>query len=178
MFAGLGVQGVETDAGKTWSEKAIDELLRLSPMPREWQTLGPVCRRIHAIYGPVMNPDQINRDTRDALDWIFGYGNVTSFAQIRQFIRHGRIVNADGLDVYLPLVDRLRCRVVLLQGEANTLFLPAGSAATERWLRERHGPGACTRITVPAYAHLDCFIGRHAARDVFPLLLRELDSMN
>jgi choline dehydrogenase-like flavoprotein len=178
LFARAGVHGVETDAGRTAVEKVVDELLRLSPTPPEWQSLGPVCRRIHAIYGPVMNPGQINRDTRDALDWIFGYGNVTTFGQIGQFIRHGRIVDADGADVYLPHLARLQARIVLMQGSENELFLPKGSAETMHWIQEQHGVGACTRLVFPEYAHLDCFIGRNAARDVFPSVVQELDTMN
>jgi cholesterol oxidase len=147
-------------------------------MPAEWQALGPVCRRIYAIYGPVMNPDQINRDTRDALDWIFGYGNLTSFGQIRRFIRNRRLVDCEGGDAYLPNITRLRTDVVLLQGHENKLFLPEGSAETLRWIREHHGTDACTRLVIPGYAHLDCFIGRNAARDVFPLVLRELERQN
>jgi cholesterol oxidase len=178
LFAMLGVAGVETAAGRSTRDKAVDELLRFSPMPREWQTLGPVCRRIYAIFGPVMKPEQINRDTRDALDWIFGYGNVTSFGQIRQFIRHGRLVDAGGADAYLPHVDRLRTNVVLLQGGENELFLPAGSAATQEWLCKQHGPAACARLVVSGYAHLDCFIGRNAASDVFPMILEQLERFN
>ena len=178
LVARAGIEGVDTHAGRTAAGKVIDELLRVSPMPSEWQSLGPVCRRIHAIYGPVMNPAQINRDTRDALDWIFGYANVTTFGQIGHFIRRGRIVNAEGSDVYLPNVDRLQARIVLLQGSENELFLPKGSAETMRWIHEHRGRDACSRIVVPEYAHLDCFIGRSAARDVFPLVLRELDTMN
>jgi cholesterol oxidase len=178
VFAMLGVQGVETDAGRSTLEKAVDALLRFSPMPAEWQTLGPVCRRIYAIYGPVMRPEQINRETRDALDWIFGYGNVTSFGHIRQFIRHERLVNAKGADVYLPHVERLQTRVVLLQGSDNQLCLPEGSAETLEWLVKYRGADACTRVVVPEYAHLDCFIGRDAARDVFPLVLQQLETCN
>jgi cholesterol oxidase len=178
LFARAGVEGVDTHAGRTAGGKVIDELLRLAPMPPEWQALGPVCRRIHAIYGPVMNPAQINRDTRDALDWIFGYGNVTTFGQISHFIRSGRLVDSDGGDVYLPGVDRLQARIVLMQGSENELFLPKGSAATMRWIQDHHGRDACARLVFPGYAHLDCFIGRTAARDVFPLVLRELDTMN
>jgi cholesterol oxidase len=178
LFARAGVQGVDTDAGRTAFGKIVDDLLRLSPMPQDWQALGPVCRRIHAIYGPVMNPAQINRDTRDALDWIFGYANVTSFGQISQFIRNGRLVDAKGADVYLPNIDQVQARIVLMQGNENELFLPKGSAETERWIRKHHGADACTRLVFPEYAHLDCFIGRNAARDVFPLVVRELDRMN
>jgi cholesterol oxidase len=113
-----------------------------------------------------------------ALDWMFGYGNVTSFGQIRRFIRHGRLVDATGADVYLPNVARLRAHIVLLQGNDNELFLPEGSAATLEWLVTHHGPGACTRVVVPDYAHLDCFIGRDAARDVFSLVLAQLEAFN
>jgi cholesterol oxidase len=173
-----GVEGVSTHAGETVAEKVVDELLRLTPTPPDWQALGAVCRRIHAIYGPVMNPRQINRDTRDALDWIFGYANLTPFDQIGQFIRNGRLVDASGADVYLPNIARLNAHIVLMQGNENELFLPKGSADTERWIREHHGTHACTRLVFPEYAHLDCFIGRDAARDVFPSVLRELDSLN
>jgi cholesterol oxidase len=178
VFARLGIEGVDTDAGRSIRDAAVDELIRFTPMPREWQTLGPVCRRIYAIYGPVMKLDHVNRDTRDALDWIFGYGNVTSFGQIRQFIRHKRLVDAGGADAYLPHVDRVRARIVLLQGGDNELFLPEGSAATLDWLRHHHREDACTRVLVPGYAHLDCFIGRDAAEDVFPLVLQQLDAAN
>jgi cholesterol oxidase len=178
VFAMLGVEGVETAAGRSALEEAVDELLRFAPMPAEWQTLGPVCRRIYAIYGPVMRPAHINRETRDALDWIFGYGNITSFGHIRQFIRKRRLVDATGADVYLPHVDLLHAHVVLLQGTENQLFLPEGSAATLEWLRKHHGEAACARVLVPEYAHLDCFLGRDAARDVFPLVLQQLDTFN
>ena len=178
MLVRAHIEGVDTHEGRTALGRAVDELLRLSPMPAEWQALGPVCRRIHAIYGPVMNPAQINRDTRDALDWIFGYANLTTFGQIGQFIRHGRLVDAGGSDVYLPHVARLQTRVVLMQGSENELFLPKGSAETERWIQEHHGRDACVRLVFPDYAHLDCFIGRDAARDVFPQVVRELDRTN
>ena len=176
--AHTGTAGVSTAAGETVAGRVLDELLRLTPMSSEWQALGPVCRRIHAIYGPVMNPKQINRDTRDALDWIFGYANLTTFDQIGQFIRHGRLVDATGGDVYLPNIARLQAHIVLMQGSANELFLSKGSAETERWIQAHRGAGACTRLVFPDYAHLDCFIGKNAARDVFPLVVRELDRMN
>ncbi|HEY6361393.1 MAG TPA: alpha/beta fold hydrolase [Vicinamibacterales bacterium] len=178
ILRSIGADEVNTHAGRDRLGRLIDEVLRLHPMPLEWQTLGPVCRRIYAIYGPVMKPSQLNRDTRDALDWIFGYGNLTAFGQISQFIRHRRIVDAAGRDVYLPNIGRLKTHVVLMHGSENKLFPSKGSEETLRWIREHHGAGACTRLVFPGYAHLDCFIGRDAARDVFPGVLGELDAMN
>jgi cholesterol oxidase len=31
---------------------------------------------------------------------------------------------------------------------------------------------------IPEYGHMDCFVGRNAARDVFPLILKELEKHN
>jgi cholesterol oxidase len=31
---------------------------------------------------------------------------------------------------------------------------------------------------IPGYAHMDCFIGNNAHRDVFPVILGELDKHN
>jgi cholesterol oxidase len=178
VMAMLGVAEVSTKQGSAPLERAIDYLLRLMPMPVDWQALGPVCRRVYAIYGPVMNPAQLNRDTRDALNWIFGYGNLTSITHMTQFIRHRRLVDASGRDVYMSHVGRLPSRIVLMQGLENALFLPRGSELTMDWIRQHHGPDTCTRLVFPDYAHLDCFIGRDAARDVFPAVLRELDAAN
>jgi cholesterol oxidase len=75
-------------------------------------------------------------------------------------------------------VARLQAHVVLLQGSDNELFLPQGSAATLEWIVKHHGAEAGTRLVVPNYAHLDCFIGRDAARDIFPLVLQQLETFN
>ena len=131
-FAELGVRGVDTDAGRTADRKSGRSNCCASARCRaEWQTLGPVCRRIYAIYGPVMNPAQINRDTRDALDWIFGYGNVTSFGQIRPV--HPRTAGSS-----MPMAPMSTCRTSIAcrrtscccRASENELFLPKGSAET------------------------------------------------
>ena len=31
---------------------------------------------------------------------------------------------------------------------------------------------------IPNYAHMDCFLGKNAARDVYPVVLKELDRHN
>ncbi|HSK38623.1 MAG TPA: hypothetical protein VK943_02540, partial [Arenibaculum sp.] len=68
--------------------------------------------------------------------------------------------------------------VAFLHGAENNLFLPEGSAETMRFLAGRNGAGWYTRHVVPGYAHMDCFLGRDAHRDVFPLVAAELDHHN
>ena len=34
------------------------------------------------------------------------------------------------------------------------------------------------RIVFPDYAHMDCYIGKDAARDIYPTIVAELDRFN
>jgi cholesterol oxidase len=65
-----------------------------------------------------------------------------------------------------------------IHGEINRMFLPRGSEQTYEFLREKNGPQWYTRTVIPGYAHMDCFIGRDAARDIYPVVAAELDKMN
>ena len=58
-------------------------------------------------------------------------------------------------------------------GRENRCFLPASQERTHRWL-EGVQPGRHSLHVVPGYGHLDIFLGRNAARDVFPGMVAEL----
>ena len=100
--------------------------------------------------------------------------SVAAFTKYH-FPETGHIVDAKGSDVYLPNVARLKLPIVLVHGAENIFFYPKGSEKTYQWLRENNGTDLYRRIVVPGYAHLDLFIGKDAARDVFPVLLAELE---
>ena len=85
---------------------------------------------------------------------------------------------ADGADVYLPATDNLRVPLMFLHGEHNRLFKPEGSQLTYDHLVEKNGPDLYSRTVVPEYAHMDLFVGKDAARDVYPLLAADLDRFN
>ena len=86
-------------------------------------------------------------------------------------IRTGAAVDRDGNDVYLPHVERLNFPILFLAGDQNRIFLPETSARTYAWLRAANGTELYERLVLTGYAHLDGFIGRDAARDVYPKML-------
>lgn len=178
LLEGVGARGVTTSAGGTLTGEAIDRALALYAMPADWAGAGPVCRRIFALYGPCFKPANLNRPTQDALAGMFGFGNLTAFNQISAILRHGHIVDAKGRDVYLPNVGKLTLPIVLVHGAENVFFYPRGSEKTYAWLREHNGTELYRRIVIPGYAHLDLFIGKNAARDVFPQLLHQLEPLS
>jgi cholesterol oxidase len=88
------------------------------------------------------------------------------------------VVDQDGQDTYLPHVDRLKLPIAIMHGADNVFLLPEGSERTFQWLQANNPPELYTRHVVPTYAHLDCFIGKNAAHDVFPLILQEVERFN
>jgi cholesterol oxidase len=171
---GLGVETLTSDPAEPgWLDRAYAQVAQLDPS-RE-RCASPVCRRIRFMYGEVFAHEQLDQATHDALHEVFGVANLTTFAHITRILRAGRAVDHQGRDVYLPRLERLTLPLAFLHGAENRLFLPRGSEITCDLLRERLGPERYTRHVVPGYAHMDCFVGRGAARDVFPIVLAELE---
>jgi cholesterol oxidase len=154
--------------------RLFDLVLRLYPTTERCDS--PVCRRILFMYGEVYRHAQLNEATHRAIHEMFGIGNMTTFQHLTRLIRERRAVDKDGKDVYMPNVKQLKgIRISLLQGPLNGIFSPSGSEHTYEWLCKENGPDMYTRRVVEGYGHMDCFIGRDAARDVFPVILEELE---
>ena len=175
----LGVDTLSTDIedDRGWAEKLYDQALRLYPAGRE-RCANAFCRRVSFMYGEVYDHDQLNDATHEALHEAFGVTNLTTFKHIARAVRKGHIVSADGDDVYVTALERMKMPIAFIHGEHNRLFLPEGSALTYEALQRRNGPENYTRHVIKDYAHMDCFVGRNAARDVYPVVAAELDRHN
>jgi hypothetical protein len=75
---------------------------------------------------------------------------------------------------YMSQSPATDARFALLAGECSGCFLPESQKRTHDFLSSAR-PDYHTLHILPNYSHLDVFIGRHAARDVFPLMIDELD---
>ncbi|WP_392543512.1 alpha/beta fold hydrolase [Oryzobacter telluris] len=172
----LGVDTLTTDVDRdpSWAERLYDAALHLYPAGEEQCGL-PFCRRVMFTYGEVYDHDQLNDATHRHLHEAFGVANMTTFKQITLALRTGHVVAADGSDDYVTALGNLALPITFLHGENNRLFLPEGSRLTYEALREANDPDLYTRHVIPGYAHMDLFIGKDAARDVYPVITAELD---
>ena len=139
---------------------------------------NPVCRRIEFLYGDVYDHDNLNEETHWAMHEMFGRANLATLNHIGKMLMKGRVVDKHGDDVYLPHAERLKLPLTWLHGRHNNLFRVAGAQRTVDWLSERNGPDHYRLRVIEGYAHMDCWIGKHAARDVFPVALEELERFN
>jgi cholesterol oxidase len=80
--------------------------------------------------------------------------------------------------VYLNHLDRLAFPMTFLHGAENRLFFPEGTIKTVEALSAANGAHLYKHVLIPNYAHMDLFIGRNAARDVYPTILAALEEHN
>lgn len=170
----VGIRTLDTNPGKGLRRRLMDALLRLVPIDREERCDSPVCLRIFAMYGPSYRHACLDPATHAAIPAMFGPSSVPAFRHITRILRKGHVVDARGGDTYLPHIDRLQLPILFLAGRHNRLFLPDSTKLLYDTLTGRFGQAGYERRVFPEYAHMDCFLGHDAARDVYPAVLEFL----
>lgn len=179
LLDALGVDTLTTqrDDDPSWLERLYDAALAIYPAGEE-PCDSPFCRRVMFMYGEVYDHDNLNDATHEHLEEAFGVANIRTLTHITRMLREDHAVSIDGDHDYLDDVSGLAVPIAFLHGERNRLFLPEGSALTLETLRSRNDPALYSRHVVRGYAHMDCFVGKDAARDVYPLVTDLLDQYN
>jgi cholesterol oxidase len=157
-------------------DRALDGAMKLFPTIEKCDQ--EVCRRILFLYGEVYRHDQLNEVTHRNVHEMFGVANMTVFEHMSRIVAHGRAVDAQGEDTYIANAGNIDTPITFIHGDRNNFFLPEGTQQTYELLRRLHGPDKYRRTLIPGYAHMDCFIGKNAARDVFPMLHEDLERFN
>lgn len=141
-----------------------------------------VCRYASFTYGvgfpTLWRHENLNDETHRWLTHEFAAAPLTFFQQIRRSVRKGRLVSVEGRPE-LPRQfghepPRTGARVAFFAGALNRCFLPESQSRTFRYF-DAIRPGYHSMHVLPGYAHLDVFMGKDAARDVFPIMLEELN---
>jgi hypothetical protein len=142
---------------------------------------NPVCKQVSFTYGTgfpaLWRHENLNDETHAWLKDEFGKCPFTFFAQMRRCVSAGHLVST-GAHNELPedfaaQPPRTDARIAFFTGRRNLCFLPEGQRRShEFFLRTRKDHAF---YDLPDYGHLDMFMGRQAARDVFPLMLKELE---
>ena len=141
-----------------------------------------VCKWASYTYGAgkptLWRHENLNQATHEWLKDEFADVPLTFFSQILRCVRAGRLLSVEAhpqlprdLTAQPPATN---ARVVFLAGALNQCFTAASQAASHAWYA-RHAPGRTALHVFDGYGHLDVFMGRRAARDVFPTIISELE---
>lgn len=160
-----------------WIARLVVTLVRLTHRECDRN----VCRMVSFTYGTGFPALWSHRNLDDAthrwVDHEFGQVPFTFFSQMARSVRRGHLVAVDGLpqlpDSVVASPPRTDARFVLLAGTDNRCFLPKSQVESFAFL-DSHRPGHHALHLLDGYGHLDVFMGKDAARDVFPLIIEEL----
>ncbi|WP_410872016.1 alpha/beta hydrolase [Nocardia sp. A7] len=183
---GSRVGHLESDFRKVglWSRRT----LLYAALSRKGECPDPTCRMVHHGWGmgaELFEHDHLDPRTHDRLGELFGPIALGVLGHLRQMELAHAVVrwNVDD-DRYRVLpenaldhADRIDCPVLLLAGTRNAAWIDSNKLCYEV-LADRN-PGLDVRYTeIPSYGHLDTFIGRGAALDVFGYLVDFFDELS
>jgi cholesterol oxidase len=159
-----------------WPHNLLDEALRVYPVGHDEGCGNALCHRATFLYGLLYEHAQLGEQLHANLQELFGVHDVKLFSHLAAMVRAGHVVNASGEDVYLPNLKGMDLPVGFIHGAQNRCYLPVSTERTFNLLVERFGAEQYERHVIPGYGHLDCIFGKHAAVDVYPLIVRHLDA--
>ncbi|NNH68621.1 alpha/beta fold hydrolase [Nocardia uniformis] len=180
---GSRVTHIESDFRKVglWNRRT----LLYAALSRKGDCPDPTCRMVHGGWGmgtKLFEHDHLDARTHDRLADLFGAIPLSVLPHLRQMeLAHAVLRwNIDD-ERYSALpqnaldqADRIDCPVLLLSGSRNAAWLDSNRLCYE--VLSARNPGVDVRYTeIPSYGHLDTFIGRGAALDVFGYIVDFLD---
>jgi len=143
---------------------------------------NPVCKGVSFTYGAgfpaLWSHENLNDATHEWIKQEFGQCPITFFEQMASCIEAGHLVAVDGLaelpSDFVAREPATTARFSFIAGVNNRCFLAESQQRTfdffDSWRKGYH-----SLHMIPDYGHLDIFIGKNAAKDVFPLISAELD---
>lgn len=169
--------GFDVVPGGSLLDHEIDAVAWNVPVPAGEECKNPVCHRIFTIFGPSYTHAQLDHATHTALMEQFGRIALPPFEQLSLILARGRAVDHLGADAYVQpaLAANLALPISFVTGALNQIFDPETIARTRQWLVTHNGPAHYDQHVFDGYAHMDLYIGRNAAVDVYPHLLERLE---
>ncbi|MDZ7606283.1 MAG: hypothetical protein U5K79_12015 [Cyclobacteriaceae bacterium] len=122
--------------------------------------------------------ENLDRKTMDWIQYEFAKVPMSFFRQIKKGVNAHALVPADyerdNGNSYAHSAPKTDARIILFGGKRNLCFLPDSQQKTFEFL-ESFKPGYHKLYLPENYSHLDVFLGKSAHKDIFPIMIRELN---
>ncbi|OAA57238.1 Fumarate reductase/succinate dehydrogenase flavoprotein [Cordyceps fumosorosea ARSEF 2679] len=165
--------------------QALLDQLPLRLVSGEERCASASCHRATFLFGRCWSHGNLDEATHRHVDAWFNGAGTALMGLLMRMGRRGRVAANDGRDLTTEdNVERLRgIPVMLFSGGESDVLSPEATERTYERLSGRFGLDAGTgrgrleyrRRVVEGYGHLDCWMGRYAWRDVYPMVLDEVD---
>jgi hypothetical protein len=143
---------------------------------------NPVCKQVSFTYGSgfpaLWRHENLNDETHEWIKQEFAAVPISFFQQMGRCVRRGHLVSVEGKkelpEDFLSEAPKTEARFSFFAGEKNLCFLPESQQKSYDYFNAQRKNYHSLNL-IPNYSHLDIFMGENAARDVFPLMLKELE---
>lgn len=161
-----------------WVQRSLAGLVALT----HHECDNPVCKFSSFTYGtgfPVLwRHENLNEATHEWLKQEFASVPLRFFQQMGRCLSAGHLVAVEKLpglpQDFVAQAPRTEARFAFIAGEKNICFLPESQRRSFDYFDQRRRNFHALHV-FPDYGHLDVFIGKNAASDIFPIILEELD---
>lgn len=162
----------------SWQAKLIN--FAVSLFHREHDS--NVGKHISFTYGTghptLWNFHNLNNATQQWLQHEFAHVPLRFFKQITRCIKAGNLVAAENKQVlpkdFAEQPPQTDARFCFFAGEDNVCFLPESQRNSFHYF-DKLKPDFHSLHIIPGYGHLDIFMGKNAHKDVFPIMIEELN---
>lgn len=165
-----------TDTNAGLSCKLYNGGLMVYPVPSQERCNSAVCHRITSLFGELYKHSQLNDETHFMLARLFGRVSINSMQQLAAMFDRKQLIDANGDNVYLPNINNLKLPMTFISGSNNDYIAPSSTQKTIELLSDANGSQYYKRFEIANYGHIDCIIGKNAARDIYPCILDRLES--
>jgi hypothetical protein len=164
-----------------YSPTTMSRLITLMVLLVHHECDNPVCKMVSFTYGAgfpaLWAHENLNDETHEWLKREFAHVPITFFRQMARCVNEGHLVSVEGMselpESFVAEPPQTDARFAFLAGERNHCFLPESQKKTFDFL-DSYRRNYHSFHLFPTYGHLDVFMGKNAHRDVFPLILNEL----
>jgi len=162
----------------TFTAKLIDAIVRMTHHEDE----SAVSKHVSFTYGSgfpaLWNHENLNAATQDWLQHEFAHVPIRFFRQITRCVRRGHLVAYGNLpdlpSDYIADPPKTQARFAFFAGEDNRCFSCESQVRSFDYFNALQKDYHSLNL-LAGYGHLDVFMGKNAAADVFPLMIDELD---
>jgi pimeloyl-ACP methyl ester carboxylesterase len=167
--------GLEADTG---AGKLVDFFVRATHHEDETAVSKHVSFTYGAGFPALWNHENLNDATQAWLQYEFKHVPIRFFNQIKKCVRKGSLVSVEGRPElpadYAKDGPKTEARWAFFAGRDNKCFRYESQVESFEYFEARQ-PGVHSLHVIEDYGHLDIFMGQDAARDVFPIMLAELE---
>lgn len=142
-----------------------------------------VCKHVSFTYGSgkpaLWRHENLNEETHEWLRQEFAHVPLRFFEQMSRCVRSGHLVSTGEFpelpESFVAQPPKTEARFAFFAGVKNRCFLPESQERSHAFLASQSS-GSHTIHLLPDYGHLDVFMGKDAAKAIFPQMVAELEN--